>query len=193
MCLPAAAIGLTASQAAAAQLGLAVASAGATYAAQAASVRAANAAARENQRSAVLSAGNQYRSIIAGQIQEEDAASEEIARIERDAAAAESTALLAGIEAGAGGRSLIEKTREFRASALNYSSAVRRNQTYSRGAAAGNLHAVSLEAEGRVRGFRPQYQAPSLLGAGLTIAGGYLDAQRFLAPGGYNAWKQWGY
>lgn len=172
MCLPVAAI----------PVALAVAQAGLTYAQQAASVRAANRSAAENARAAKESANNQYRSLLIQQIQQEDAATEEIARVERDAMVAESTASLAGLEAGAGGRSVAEVSREFRASALRYRTATERNLAYARGGTALNLQAIGLQAEGRVRGFRPNYQRPSLIGAGLTIAKGGFDSFNYQAP-----------
>lgn len=164
-------------------LAIAAANAAMQYRAASQSVSAANDAAEANKKSAVESANSQYLNVIAGQIQEEDAASQEIARIEDDSIRAESSAILAGLEAGAGGGALLERPRDFRASALRYSSAVSRSAENRRGAAANNLAAISVGADGRVSNFRPEYTKPSLVSAGLTLLGGYLDATKYLAPG----------
>jgi len=168
-------------------MAIAAANAALQYRAASQSVSAANKAAESNKDSAVQSANSQYLNVIAGEIQKEDAASREIARIEDDSTRAESSAILAGIEAGAGGGSLLEKPRDFRASALRYGSAVTRSRENERGASANNLNAISVGASGRVTNYRPKYTKPSLASAGLTLLGGFLDATKFLPPGTPNA------
>ena len=104
MCLPALpVIAISAAQASAATLAVAAASAGLTYYGQMQSVRAAQAATDANAAAAASSAASQYRGVIVQQLQEEDAAAQEIDRVEREALKAESSAALAGIESGAGG------------------------------------------------------------------------------------------
>lgn len=159
-----------------------VAQAGLKLAADSASVRSANTAARSNADSANASAAEQYRAQVLGLLQEEDAAGAEIAKVERDAMVATSSAALAGIESGAGGGALTDKIRDFRQTELTYRTAVSRSLGYRRGATASNLNAIGLEAKNRVVNYRPPYQKPSLLGAGLTILGGATQASLYGAP-----------
>lgn len=182
MCLPALpAIGL-ATVAATNTAAVALASAGLTYYGQTQSVRAAQAATDANAAAAASSAASQYRGVIVQQLQEEDAAAQEIDRVEREALKAESSAALAGIESGAGGGALADQMRNFRGAALSYQTAVKRNLGYSRANTAMTLDAIGLEARNRVSTYRPDYQRPSLLQFGLSTAGGFLDASRFTAP-----------
>lgn len=95
---------------------------------------------------------------------------------------AESSAALAATEAGAGGGSLADQVRNFRASALSYRSAVQRNLGFARADTALTLDAVGQEAANRVSTFRPAYERPSLLAAGITLGKGFLDASRFSVP-----------
>jgi len=173
---------ITAAEAAAASVAVAVAGAALTYKAQQDSVKSAQRAMDANALAASLSASGQYRGLIVRQIQEEDAAAQEIDRVEREGLKAESAAALAGVEAGAGGGVLADQVRNFRAASLSYSTAVRRNLDYRRSDTALTLQAVGQEAKNRISTYRPSFERPSLAGAGLTIAGGFLDASRFTAP-----------
>lgn len=184
MCFPGAGLALTASQSFYTTMALSALQAVQQYSASAASVRAANDAAKANQAQAVQSASSRYVSIASGLLQEEDAATSEIERIEGEGQVAAASATLAGIEAGAGGAALSERPDSFRASALRYSSAVTRSLAYKRTAAAGDLNSVADQTAGRISGYRPEHTEPSLLNAGFTLLGGYLQGQKFLAPAG---------
>ena len=176
------AIALTAGQAATAAIATAAVSSALTYKAQQDSVKAAQAAQDANAAAASESAAAQYRGMIVSSLRDEAASQQEIDRVSREALKAESGAALAAVESGAGGGALADQIRNFQASALSYQTAMKRDLGYRRADTVLGMHAVSQEAKNRITTYRPSYESPSLLGAGLTIAGGFLDASRFGVP-----------
>ena len=173
---------ITAAQAAAAAGAVAIGTAALTYKAQQDSVKAAQEAQNANAHAASQSAAAQYRSMIVSSLRDEAASAQEIDRVSREALKAESGAALAAVESGAGGGALADQIRNFQASSLSYQTAVKRDLGYRRADTVLGMHAVSQEAKNRISTYRPSYERPSLLGAGLTIAGGYMDATRFAVP-----------
>lgn len=190
MCFPvlfgaaASAGAISAQTAGALTIGASVASAASTLYAQFASVRAAQEAMNQNARNANIDAGNKYRALAVRQLQEEEAAGQEIERLSREALSAEATAALAGVEAGAGGSSLREKVGSFRAAGLAYATSVATNLANTRAAIQQEMGTASQEAAVRINSFRPEYSRPNWLQAGLTVLGGYLGASEFRAPQG---------
>ena len=131
---------------------------------------------------------NQTRQVRSRQIQEREAAANEINEVYREARKRISTALVAGAESGVAGGSLQDLLNNFQRQQLEFGTNVRRNLEFREDNIEDQLESVRLGAQANIENlqFMPSAR-PSFLGAALRIGAAGLSAynQHMQNTGGY--------
>jgi len=138
--------------------------------------------------SALENYANQTKQARERQLQEREAAANEINTVHREARRRIATAEVSGAEGGVAGASLTHLVNNFHRQDLEFATNVRRNLQFREANIEDQLESVRSGAQGRIENlmYIPQQQ-PSFLGAGLRIGSAVLGAY-----GQYKSITGWG-
>lgn len=144
-----------------------------------------NQRAQDNAFAAAQATRDQHAQVMIGQLQEQQAAGEEMIQVGLETRAAQATAAVAAGEANVAGNSVRALLREFGGRQGTYNAGMRRQQEWSAQQADMTMKGITAQGQDRINSV-PTVAPPSFFDAALRIAGAgvgeYGDYKKRTAP-----------